>query len=73
MTAVTPPDDWPPYQDYQVMVGGRVVKLQDIGLEDARMALKQQMDHLEDLSEVLQAGQNSVELWRAGRPSETPA
>lgn len=58
-----------PYHDYQVMVRGRIVKLQDLELEDARMALMQAMDVLETVEAQADRMVSVVGRWRDGRAS----
>ncbi|UTC28390.1 hypothetical protein GURKE_03700 [Brevundimonas phage vB_BpoS-Gurke] len=57
----------PPYHGYQVMVGGRLVQLQNIGLEDARVALMQALDVLEELEMRSDHLVSLVGRWRDGR------
>ncbi|USN15503.1 hypothetical protein KIKIMORA_03670 [Brevundimonas phage vB_BpoS-Kikimora] len=57
----------PPYHGYQVMVGGRLVQLQDICLEDACVALMQMIDVLEELESRADHLVSLVGRWRDGR------
>ncbi|UTC28536.1 hypothetical protein MARCHEWKA_00070 [Brevundimonas phage vB_BpoS-Marchewka] len=58
-----------PYHDYQVVVRGRIVKLQDLDLEDARMALMQAIDVLEVVEGQADRMVSAVGRWRDGRAS----
>lgn len=63
------PADRAPYHDYQVMVRGRIVKLQDLGLEESRMALMRAIDTLEAVEVQADRIVSAVGRWRDGRPS----
>lgn len=60
-------DERPPYYGYQVSVAGRMIQLQDITLEDARLALVDALDTLEDLDDFLIPVTDRIESWRQGR------
>ena len=55
------------YHDYQVVVGGRIVKLQDLALEDARLALKASIDLIVDLETRTQQTALQIERWIEGK------
>lgn len=61
--------DRAPYHDYQVVVRGRIVKLQDLELEDARMALMSALDLVEAIDERVDKAASLIGGWLNGRSS----
>lgn len=59
--------DRAPYHGYQVVVRGRIIELQDLGLEDARLALMTAIDVLEDVEVNADRQSSLVGRWRDGR------
>ena len=60
--------DRAPYYDYQVVVRGRIVKLQDLDLEDARLALMSALDLIDAIDVNADRTTSAIGRWRDGRP-----
>lgn len=57
----------PPYFGYQAYVGGKLIRVENMTMEEAKIALADAMDALEVADEQVRALLSGIDLWRSKR------